>query len=307
MNYDLERILPGNYMIINNYKNEKFIKWIVNYNCNYNCSYCFERDFHKKDISVNNIIETAYKIKSFIDKNNLTSIILLGGEFFLLDEKIIFKILNILKNKKLNLYIITNFSKENSVYKKIYELAKENFNKFEYKFSFHDEYITINNFFNKVEDFLKENKEVNVKLQFTLTNKTEKFLQNFLDGVKKLKSKGYNISEHVEKAYSFKDNRKTVYFSNVKTKLFKTFNVNGKETLAEELFKNGPLDNYGVKCFQPFFHLENNVLYSHCYGRIITKDFLNYDFEKIDFNFVCNRHSCLIYKTSIIYSKDYDI
>ena len=55
------------------------------------------------------------------------------------------------------------------------------------------------------------------------------------------------------------------------------------------------------------FNLENNVLYSHCYGRIITKDFLNYDFEKIDFNFVCNRHSCLIYKTSIIYGKSYGI
>ena len=81
-------------MIINNYKNEKFIKWIVNYNCNYNCSYCFERDFHKKDISVNNIIETAYKVKSFVDKNNLTSIILLGGEFFLLDKKIIVLIIS---------------------------------------------------------------------------------------------------------------------------------------------------------------------------------------------------------------------
>ena len=84
-------------MIINNYKNEKFIKWIVNYNCNYNCSYCFERDFHKKDISVNNIIETAYKVKSFVDKNNLTSIILLGGEFFLLDKKIIYSYILIMK------------------------------------------------------------------------------------------------------------------------------------------------------------------------------------------------------------------
>ena len=69
---------------------------------------------------------------------------------------------------------------------------------------------------------------------------------------------------------------------------------------AEELFKNGPLDNYDAKCYQPFFHLENNILYSHCYGRTITNDFLNYMPEKINFSFVCNRHSCLIYKTSII-------
>ena len=56
-------------MIINNYKkNEKFIKWIVNYNCNYSCSYCFEKDFHGKDIIVNDIIETAYKVKKFIYK-----------------------------------------------------------------------------------------------------------------------------------------------------------------------------------------------------------------------------------------------
>lgn len=287
-------------MLINNYKNERFIKWIVNDNCNYNCSYCFEKDFHKKDINIDSIIKTAYKVKEFIDKNNLTSIILLGGELFLLDEEVIFKILNILKNKKLNLYIITNFFKENSVYKKIYNFAKENFNKVEYKFSFHDEYITIKDFFNKVEDFLNENKSAKVKLQFTLLIRTEKYLQDFLNNINTLKSKGYDVSEHIEKAYFFVDDRKEISFSNTKTKLPKTFDINRKKILAEELFKNGPLDNYGANCYQPFFHLENNILYSHCYGRVITNDFLNYESEMINNNFVCNRHSCLIYKTSII-------
>jgi MoaA/NifB/PqqE/SkfB family radical SAM enzyme len=287
-------------MLINNYKNERFIKWIVNNNCNYNCSYCFEKDFHKKDINIDSIIKTAYKVKEFIDKNNLTSIILLGGELFLLDEEVIFKILNILKNKKLNLYIITNFSKENFIYKKVYDFAKENFNKVEYKFSFHDEYITIKDFFNKVEDFLNENKSAKVKLQFTLLNRTEKYLQDFLNNVNTLKSKGYDVSEHIEKAYFFENDRKEISFSNTKTKLLKTFDINRKKILAEELFKNGPLDNYGANCYQPFFHLENNILYSHCYGRVITNDFLNYESEMINNNFVCNRHSCLIYKTSII-------
>ena len=174
-------------MLINNYKNEKFIKWIVNDNCNYNCSYCFEKDFHKKDINIDSIIKTAYKVKEFIDKNNLTSIILLGGELFLLDEEVIFEILNILKNKNLNLYIITNFSKENFIYKKVYDFAKENFNKVEYKFSFHDEYITIKDFFNKVEDFLNESKSAKIKLQFTLLIRTEKYLQDFLNNVNTLK------------------------------------------------------------------------------------------------------------------------
>jgi len=288
-------------MLIKNYKNERFIKWIVNNNCNYNCSYCFEKDFHKKNIDIYSVTKTAYKINDFVNKNNLTSIILLGGELFLLNKKIIFEILDILKNKKLNLYIITNFSKENSVYKKVYDFAKENFNKVEYKFSFHDEYISIENFFNKVENFLSENKGAKVKLQFTLTVSTEKYLQEFLNNVKELKSKEYDISEHIEKAYSFKDKeRKIISFSDTKVKLSKIFNVDKKEISAEELFKFGPLDNYGAKCYQPFFHLENNILYSHCYGRIITKDFLNYNAEKINFNFICNRHSCLIYKTSII-------
>jgi len=287
-------------MLINNYKNERFIKWIVNDNCNYNCSYCFEKDFHKKDINIDSIIKTAYKVKEFIDKNNLTSIILLGGELFLLDEEVIFKILDILKSKNLNLYIITNFSKENFIYKKVYDFAKENFNKVEYKFSFHDEYITIKDFFNKVEDFLNENKSAKVKLQFTLLNRTEKYLQDFLNNVNTLKSKGYDVSEHIEKAYFFENDRKEISFSNTKTKLLKTFDINRKKILAEELFKNGPLDNYGANCYQPFFHLENNILYSHCYGRVITNDFLNYESEMINNNFVCNRHSCLIYKTSII-------
>ena len=287
-------------MLINNYKNERFIKWIVNDSCNYNCSYCFEKDFHKKDINIDSIIKTAYKVKEFIDKNNLTSIILLGGELFLLDEEVIFKILDILKNKNLNLYIITNFSKENFIYKKVYDFAKENFNKVECKFSFHDEYITIKDFFNKVEDFLNESKSAKVKLQFTLLIRTEKYLQDFLNNVNTLKSKGYDVSEHIEKAYFFENDRKEISFSNTKIKLPKTFNVNRKKILAEELFKNGPLDNYGANCYQPFFHLENNILYSHCYGRIITNDFLNYESEMINNNFVCNRHSCLIYKTSII-------
>ena len=288
-------------MLIKNYKNERFIKWIVNNNCNYNCSYCFEKDFHKKNIDIYSVTKTAYKINDFVNKNNLTSIILLGGELFLLNKKIIFEILDILKNKKLNLYIITNFSKENSVYKKIYDFAKENFNKVEYKFSFHDEYISIKDFFDKVEDFLRESKNAKVKLQFTLTVSTEKYLQEFLNNVKELKLKEYDISEHIEKAYSFKDKeRKIISFSDTKVKLSKIFNIDKKEISAEELFKFGPLDNYGAKCYQPFFHLENNILYSHCYGRIITKDFLNYNAEKINFNFICNRHSCLIYKTSII-------
>lgn len=287
-------------MLINNYKNERFIKWIVNDNCNYNCGYCFEKDFHKKDINIDSIIKTAYKVKEFIDKNNLTSIILLGGELFLLDEEIIFKILNILKNKKLNLYIITNFSKENSFYKKVYDFAKENFNKVEYKFSFHDEYITIKDFFNKVEDFLNESKSAKVKLQFTLLIRTEKYLQDFLNNVNTLKLKRYDVSEHIEKAYFFENDRKEISFSNTKTKIPKAFDVNRKKILAEELFKNGPLDNFGANCYQPFFHLENNILYSHCYGRVITNNFLNYIPEIIDNNFICNRHSCLIYKTSII-------
>ena len=287
-------------MIINNYKNERFIKWIVNDNCNYNCSYCFEKDFHKKDINTDSIIKTAYKVKEFIDKNNLTSIILLGGELFLLDEEVIFKILDILKNKNLNLYIITNFSKENFIYKKVYDFAKENFNKVEYKFSFHDEYITIKDFFNKVEDFLNESKSAKVKLQFTLLIRTEKYLQDFLNNVNVLKSKGYDVSEHIEKAYFFENDRKEISFSNTKIKLPKTFDVNRKKILTEELFKNGPLDNYGANCYQPFFHLENNILYSHCYGRVITNDFLNYIPEIIDNNFICNRHSCLVYKTSVI-------
>ena len=73
-------------MIINNYNNERFIKWIVNNNCNYNCNYCFEKDFRKKDININSIIKTAYKINEFIKINNINSIILLGGELFLLNK-----------------------------------------------------------------------------------------------------------------------------------------------------------------------------------------------------------------------------
>ena len=284
-------------MIIDNSDNNKYLKWIVNNNCNYDCSYCFEKNFEKKETD---IIETAKKINSFMEINNLDSIILLGGELFLLDTSKILEVLEILKSKERKLFIITNFFKDNSEYIKVLNYAKENFNSFEYKFSFHDEYVSVNDFFNKVDDFIKKT-NCKIKLQFTLDERTEKILPIFLEKCFKLESENKNISHHVEKAYKiFGKNRKNVVFSNVKTKVLKLFNVNKRKVSAEELFKNGPLDNYGAKCYQPFFHLENNVLYSHCYGRTITNDFLNYIPEKIDFNFICNRHSCLIYKTSII-------
>ena len=235
-----------------------------------------------------------------MEVNNLNSIILLGGELFLLDTFKILEVLEILKSKERKLFIITNFFKDNSEYIKVLNYAKENFNSFEYKFSFHDEYVSVNDFFNKVDSFIKKT-NCKIKLQFTLDERTEKILPVFLEKCFKLESENKNISHHIEKAYKiFGKNRENVVFAIVKTKTSKLFNVNKRKVSAEDLFKNGPLDNYGAKCYQPFFHLENNVLYSHCYGRIITKNFLNYIPKKIDFNFKCNRHSCLIYKTSII-------
>lgn len=288
-------------MIINNYKNESFIKWIVNNNCNYNCSYCFEKQFHKEEINIKNIINTAYKINDFINKNNISSIILLGGELFLLEEKVLLNILDILKSKKRKLYIITNFSKENFFYKNVYNFVKENFKSFEYKFSFHEEYISLQNFFDKIENFLQENNfNSSLKIQFTLTKENNFLLEEFINKTNLLKEKYNNVDYTIEKAYFFNEDRTKIDFEKVDTILLKKFNINGKLILADEIFKDGPLDNFKAKCFQPFFHLENNILYSHCYGRIITDDFINYIPEKIDNNFICNRHSCLIYKTSII-------
>ena len=273
--------------------NNKYLKWIVTNRCNYNCSYCFEKNFKSIELSNNNLFLTANKINKFMKINNLNSLILLGGELFLLDTNIILKLLEILKGKKL--YIITNFFQDNLIYKQIADFAKNNFKTFEYKFSFHDEYISLKDFFKKIDDFRKIC-NCNIKVQFTLDERTEKLLPEF-----ELRCYKSKVIYHVEKAYTiYGKNRENVKFSNVKSKTSKTFLIDGKEIKGDILFKNGPLDNYGTNCYQPFFHLESNKLYSHCYGRTITNDFLNYKIEKIDFNFKCNRHSCLVYKTSII-------
>lgn len=288
-------------MLINNFKDKRFIKWIVNNNCNYYCSYCFEKDFHKHEYQSEETIETtAKKINKFMFVNNLDSIILLGGELFLLDKKIILNILNILKNKKRDIYIISNFFASNNYYKEIETFCLDNFKNFEYKFSFHDEFVTIDDFVSKVLNYLETSKCKSIKLQFTLDINTEKIFPEFLKKISEIESKYKSVSHHIEKAYSFNSDRTEVKIADVKTKLSKKFIVNGNAILAEELFKNGPLNNYGAKCFQPFFHLENNILYSHCYGRKISNDFLNYEIKKESESFVCNRHSCLIYKTSII-------
>ena len=281
-------------MKIINLNTNKFLKWIVINKCNYKCSYCFERNFDNSNkLSNEELFLTASKINEFMKINNMDSLILLGGELFLLDVNIILKLLEILKGKKL--YIITNFFQDNLIYKQIADFAESNFKTFEYKFSFHDEYISLKDFFDKVNDF-KNICDCNLKLQFTLDERTEKLLPEFY--LRCYKSK---VKYHVEKAYTiYGKNRENVKFSNIKSKTNKTFLIDGKEIKGDDLFKNGPLDNYGTNCYQPFFHLENNKLYSHCYGRIITNDFLNYKSEKINFNFKCNRHSCLVYKTSII-------
>ena len=281
-------------MKIINLDNNKYLKWIITNKCNYKCSYCFERSFNNSlELSNKELFLTASKINEFTRINDINSLILLGGELFLLNFNVILKLLEILKGKKL--YIITNFFQSNLIYKQIADYAKENFDFFEYKFSFHDEYISLKEFFNKLNDF-KNICDCNLKLQFTLDERTEKLLPEFY--LRCYKSK---IKYHVEKAYTiYGKNRENVLFSNVKSKTNKTFLIDGEEVKDDILFKNGPLDNYGMNCYQSFFHLENNKLYSHCYGRIITNDFLNYKIEKIDFNFKCNRHSCLVYKTSII-------
>ena len=273
--------------------NNKYLKWIITNKCNYNCSYCFEKNFKGIELSNENLFLTADKINEFMKINNLNTLVLLGGELFLLDTNIILKLLEILKGKQLR--IITNFFQDNLIYKKIADFSKDNFSFFEYKFSFHDEYISLKDFFNKIDDF-KKICNCNIVVQFTLDERTEKFLSEF--EMRCCKSK---VKYHIEKAYTiYGKNRENVVFANVKWKNDKTFLIDGKKIEGETIFKNGPLDNYGAKCYQPFFHLENNVLYSHCYGRTITNDFLNYIPEKIDFSFICNRHSCLIYKTSII-------
>jgi organic radical activating enzyme len=279
--------------MITNLDNNKYLKWIVTNKCNYNCSYCFEKNFKSIELSNEDLFLTANKINEFMKINNLNSLILLGGELFLLDTNIILKLLEILKGKKL--YIITNFFQDNLLYKKVADFSKDNFSFFEYKFSFHDEYISLKDFFNKIDDF-KKICNCNIKAQFTLDERTEKLLSEF--ELRCCKSK---VKYHIEKAYTiYGKNRENVKFSNVKSKTNKIFLIDDKKIEGDILFKNGPLDNYGTNCYQPFFHLESNKLYSHCYGRTITNDFLNYNVEKIDFNFICNRHSCLIYKTSII-------
>ena len=179
--------------------NNKYLKWIVTNRCNYNCSYCFEKNFKSIELSNNNLFLTANKINEFMKINNLNSLILLGGELFLLDTNIILKLLEILKGKKL--YIITNFFQDNLIYKQIADFAKNNFKTFEYKFSFHDEYASVNDFFNKVDSFIKKT-NCKIKLQFTLDERTEKILPIFLEKCFKLQSENKNIYHTVEKAYT---------------------------------------------------------------------------------------------------------
>ena len=73
--------------------NNKYLKWIITNKCNYNCSYCFEKNFKGIELSNENLFLTADKINEFMKINNLNTLVLLGGELFLLDTNIILKLL----------------------------------------------------------------------------------------------------------------------------------------------------------------------------------------------------------------------
>jgi sulfatase maturation enzyme AslB (radical SAM superfamily) len=161
---------------INLINNALLVKYQPFLKCNYKCSYCCERH---KDESFDKlkIYQSAKKIKEKIikkiDKDIMLSII--GGEVSLLDiEEFINNVLETLKDEKIKyIYIVSNFSKPAEYYNKINDWCKKNNIIFLLEASFHEEFTSEKDFFNKVK---KLNFEL-LQIQTVVTEKNSEFMK----------------------------------------------------------------------------------------------------------------------------------
>ena len=285
--------------------NKKFT-WEMFYNCNYNCSYCFQEHYNLKNIDISLLKETSLKIKDFILKNEIKSLTFMGGEISILNLKDLLFVLNPFRKLDINIEFFTNFSADNSYYLNIINfLNNENIIFF---LSFHYEKISKNNFFKKIEDFLKKisNKRnikifINVVLDNYMFENYDAFYTCF-EALKKTYGSLINLriterlfskNKKTFKRYNFfkflsKYPKSIIYFDNYRKKII-TFK-NGKRVYKREP-KN--FKTCGYKCLTAHFRLgPENILTTVCCNNIIVQDFLKYNNINYPNFFICKQKKC---------------
>lgn len=169
----------------------------TSYLCNYNCSYCAQknnRKLYKESENLNEInkkllntvdklCQTLFVNKKIMDEYN-NSLQIIGGEPSIINLYEIINKLIINKTYIKNLKIFTNFSKNIEYYIKLVELLNKLNAKVILSVSFHDEYISLEEFYKKIKkfsDLISNNKNVSFYTKMVVTNKHNiKYIEKFL-------------------------------------------------------------------------------------------------------------------------------
>jgi len=224
--------------------------------CNYHCSYCCEK-YKKKGLNLSDRLQIYQSIKKIkekiikkIDENIM--IAMSGGEISLLNiDDFINNILEVLKDEKIKyIYIVSNFSRPAKYYNKINDWCKKNNITFLLEASFHEEFISEEDFFNKIE---KLNFEL-LQIQTVVTEKNFSFM-------KKIKEKHPevffepNIYDEISKIdFSFSEKELQRYSLRKQNAFF------GKSCLQNQLVIKENGDIYNNNCKSIYYgNLNSNI------------------------------------------------
>ena len=143
---------------------KKFIDFIITQKCTYQCKYCSQSKLQTKTKN-NADKKTIASFINFLKKiENDWEITITGGEAILHPD--FFNIISNIQKLGFKLNLITNFSFDLEIYKKIFDILDEKLNR--YNISFHlDEIKNFNETIHKLEKFIKL-KPKNTKICFLI-------------------------------------------------------------------------------------------------------------------------------------------
>lgn len=165
--------------VITPFEKPKLIYRITNW-CNYKCSYCIQKTHNSLKPSDQNILHSTEELIQQIINGPLNTaflqprkVQLIGGEISFLD--LVNDIMSPFLKSKINVesyLIISNFSAPIKNYKKIIDFVSQNNINLSLHLSFHEEFISYENFFKKFEElnnYCKNNSNIKLSIEMVVT------------------------------------------------------------------------------------------------------------------------------------------
>lgn len=243
--------------------NELVIKWRITYDCNYQCSYCYQKTACNTDLGELDYLEIARKINTLIQKSGKKKVklYLIGGEVTLLPLEDILQELPKIET----LHITTNFSKNAEYFNNLRKYVKN----LDVCFSFHSEYVSVNEFIEKLRPL---DKKINKKVEMVFNDNTAQVNYQLIERLNELeipydcdKDKLSNVT--VEIPESTTEERIKVTLENNKVKHYRNKNdlFYDKEVDCRDnkyLRLKGQTCSFGYS----YLYIKGDKLQSYCDG-----------------------------------------